>query len=251
MAAANKLRPSGDGDQFRRPGGVTDPRELSSCPQRAGSILERRVRVILTAPGKATPNRALYDQMLRDADKKMGYAGHAIKCAVADADVLATGLNASEKGALSPLVTAMQLDGLLGSTAIGGKPTSILRVAAEQVGGTAISRSGVLYTLGFPGAAVISTGVLVSFRLVDPRSGEVVCIGIVRCAVPQTRFGRVRDVVLRARGCDRMLVPLELTVAAATRPCRTRAAIARLDPFRLARLACRSGRWRAMMGSRV
>ncbi|MEH3123018.1 MAG: hypothetical protein PGN16_13755 [Sphingomonas phyllosphaerae] len=147
--------------------------------------------------GDSTPTRTAYDAMLREVDAKRGCSGDAIKGAVATADALATSLNASEKGATSPLVTAMQLDQLLGTSASGTGSTYLLRVAVEQTGGTAISRAGIVYTLGFPGASVVSAGVLVSFRLIQPRTGAIVMAGVVRCAVPQTRFSKVRDTILR------------------------------------------------------
>lgn len=145
----------------------------------------------------SSPIRVAYDGMQREANTKRGCSGDAIKGAISAADALTTSLNAAEKGAQSPLVTAMQLDGLAAAYAKKDDPaTYILRIAVEQTGGTAITRSGIIYTLGFPGASVVSAGVLVSFRLLSPKTGEVIRSGVVRCAVPQTRFGKVQRVVL-------------------------------------------------------
>ena len=71
----------------------------------------------------------------------------------------------------------------------------VLRVAVEQTGGTAITRSNIFYTLGWPGAATVSAGFLASFRLTDPVKGTALLAGFVRCAVTPTRFQDVRKIV--------------------------------------------------------
>jgi len=67
----------------------------------------------------------------------------------------------------------------------------ILRVAIDDRGGTTVTRSSIWYSLGWPGAAVITSGLKVSFRLSDPRDGTNLTTGQVRCA---TRPISYRDV---------------------------------------------------------
>ena len=88
----------------------------------------------------------------------------------------------------------MQLERL--ATGTETTPTFLLRVALEQAGGTAITQASIIYTLGLPGASVVSASVIVSFRQVGPVAGTTVSTGIVRCAVPQMRFQRLHAVIL-------------------------------------------------------
>lgn len=112
------------------------------------------------------------------------------KTALTTADTLVTNLNTpGDKGAPSALVNAAQLETARGTS------TLVLRVAVEQAGGTLLTRTGVIYTLGFPGAAVVSSGLLTSFRLSDPATGKVVALGLVRCFLPPSRLRKVRDAV--------------------------------------------------------
>lgn len=173
---------------------VTGSEPKTSKPSTTASFIVPNEIADVTA---SSPIRTAYDGMQREANAKRGCSGDAVKGAISAADALTNSLNAAEKGAQSPLVTAMQLDGFAAAYAkAGGPATYILRIAIEQTGGTAITRSGIIYTVGFPGASVVSAGVLVSFRLVMPQTGAIIRSGVVRCAVPQTRFGKVQRVVL-------------------------------------------------------
>lgn len=136
-----------------------------------------------------------YEGMQAAADDKRGCTDNDTKAAIAAVDALTTSLNAAEKGSLSSLGTALQLESLVPSSTAPASQTYILRVAVEQTGGTAIARSGIWYALGIRGASVVSAGLLASFRLVNPQTGAVVTSGIVRCAVPQTQFGRVQRAI--------------------------------------------------------
>ena len=71
----------------------------------------------------------------------------------------------------------------------------ILRTTIEQQGGTSITRSGILYTLGFPGAAQISAGLIASYRLVEPDTGQAKAAGFVLCVVKPVNIGRVARIV--------------------------------------------------------
>lgn len=99
-----------------------------------------------------------------------------------------TSATSTEKGN-APIATAAEL------LTIAAKRPLILHVAVEQSGGTAITRSNIFYTLGFPGAATVSAGLLVSFRLNDPVSGDGILTGFVRCAVTPVRFQNVAKIV--------------------------------------------------------
>jgi hypothetical protein len=155
----------------------------------------------LLVPGEVTDVaassaiRTNYAAMQKAADNKRGCTDNDTKAAIATVDALTDSLNAAEDGKLSPLETALQLEPLLTPDEKKAERTYVLRVAIEQTGGTAIARSGIWYALGIRGASVVSAGLLASFRLVDPQTGAVVTSGIVRCAVPQTQFGRVQRVV--------------------------------------------------------
>lgn len=63
------------------------------------------------------------------------------------------------------------------------KKADILRVSVEQAGGTSITRANIWYTLGFPGASVVSANLLASFRLTDGASNKTIVSGFVRCAI--------------------------------------------------------------------
>jgi hypothetical protein len=107
--------------------------------------------------------------------------------AVALADDLRRSLIDTSKGP-SPLATAIQLEAA-------GKNPMVLRIAIEQIGGTSIARSGVLYTFGWPNAATVSAGLLVSFRLIDPAKPGTMTVGEIRCLTPQVNIKKVRDML--------------------------------------------------------
>ena len=98
---------------------------------------------------------------------------------------------ANDKGP-SLLSTAAQAENLRGET---GASPFILRVGIEHAGGTAISRTGLLYALGLPGAATVGAGLVTSFRLVDGNDGQLLRQGIIRCAVRQTNVRRVPELL--------------------------------------------------------
>lgn len=121
----------------------------------------------------------------------------AMKAAMSATDALISSLNTPpEKGGPSPLIAAIQTEQIIGE-----QPATlrVLRVAIEQVGGTAITRSGVLYTLGFPGAAMVSSGMVVTFRISDPATGAIVTAGVVRCALPPSNLRQAHALVARPR----------------------------------------------------
>lgn len=142
---------------------------------------------------------------------------------VAAADSFANSLTAADKGALSALATAVQLERYAGGIDAAGTgqaplPALLLRVAVEQVGGTAITRSNIFYELGLlKGAATIASGLVVSYRLVDPSTGRPVATGIVSCMTPQRNLREVAKHIgkdLPASVCDTVQSPVPTPAAA-------------------------------------
>ncbi|WP_293977610.1 hypothetical protein [Sphingomonas sp.] len=136
---------------------------------------------------------------------------------IAAADSFANSLTAADKGALSALATAIQLEPYAGGIDTTGAATNppaalLLRVAVEQVGGTAITRSNIFYELGLlRGAATVASGLVVSYRLVDSASGQPVATGIVYCMTPQRNLRDVAKAIgkgLPAPICDKVQSPM-------------------------------------------
>ncbi len=105
---------------------------------------------------------------------------------ITSARTLAENLIDAKEGP-SVLARAIQAEAYAGSDPV------IVRTAIEQVGGTSIARSGVLYTFGWPNAATVSAGLVVSFRVIDPRAATLLAVGEVRCLTGQTNIRKVRD----------------------------------------------------------
>jgi hypothetical protein len=106
------------------------------------------------------------------------------KAAIADVTSFVNSVSSASKGQ-APIIVAAELLQYSADAAY------VLRVGVEQSGGTAITRANIWYTLGFPGAATVSTGLLASYRLIDPSTGAVKASGLVRCL---TRTIPFRDV---------------------------------------------------------
>jgi hypothetical protein len=116
------------------------------------------------------------------------------KKAIEVADAFANSLTAGSDKGPPPLTMAAQID------AITREQILILRVAIERIGGTSLTRSGLLYTFGWPNAATVSAGLKVSFRVVDPawvgsREPNLRAVGEVRCLVRPTNIKKVADVL--------------------------------------------------------
>jgi hypothetical protein len=104
------------------------------------------------------------------------------------ADGLLLGARATEKG-VAPIALAAQID------RVRGAGTLIVRVAVDSAGGTTINRSGFIYALGWPNAGTVSSGIVVSFRVIDPAEGKVKRLGVIRCFVRQTNIRRMAGVL--------------------------------------------------------
>lgn len=135
-----------------------------------------------------------YDTMrLETARLRRCGKSEADKNLVETADALAASLDASEGTKPSALIAAAQLESLY---SVDGPPPSVLRLAIEQQGGTAITRSNIWYTLGFPGAAKISAGLIVSYRLARADKGTLTKAGYVLCAIAPVDISVVAKVAL-------------------------------------------------------
>ena len=106
------------------------------------------------------------------------------KAAVSNVTAFVKSMSTATKGQ-APIMLAAEL------YTVEQKRPLILRVAIEQAGGSAITRSNIWYTLGWPGQATISSGLLASYRLTDPSSGEVKAQGLVRCMTKPRNFDKV------------------------------------------------------------
>jgi hypothetical protein len=133
---------------------------------------------------------ALYEKTAADADILRSCGGAEAKAAVGVADAYIAAITSpSDKTGSSELVAALQLADTL------PQAPYVLRVVVEQTGGTAITRSNIWYTLGFPGAVTLSSGLLASFRLMNPATGETLTAGFVRCAIAPVNINNVYAVV--------------------------------------------------------
>ncbi len=157
----------------------------------------------------AKPGRACKD------DKQRQVQDDRTKAVVQDAKELAEGLIDAKDGA-SVLARAIQAEAFVNDDSNQDPEAKkagpvIVRTAIEQVGGTSIARSGVLYTFGWPNAATVNAGLLVSFRVIDPGAAKLIAIGEVRCMTAQTNIKQVRDHLRHAPGTDERR-PKEQTV---------------------------------------
>ena len=105
---------------------------------------------------------------------------------MAAVNILTTG---GEKGAPSMLEAAVFLE----STFLNGaKPEDIavLRIGVEKAGGTLVNKSNIWTSLGFNGLT-ISGGLIVTFRLVDPKKGTSSISGSLVCTTPARSFKQI------------------------------------------------------------
>lgn len=80
-----------------------------------------------------------------------------------------------EKGAPSLLEKALLLEGTAKKSLAG-----VLRVRVEKAGGTLVTKQNIFTTLGFNGVTM-SGGLIVTYRLVNPRTGGVTTSGTLIC----------------------------------------------------------------------
>ena len=151
---------------------------------------------IFVVPGEVVDTDSTSDLMKRyrtlqsSVDHLAACPSASAKAAISSVSDFVKGVSTSSKGP-APIVLAALLVNPDRANPL------ILRVAIEQVGGTAITRNNIWYSLGFPGAATISSGLLASYRLTDPINGQVVARGLVRCVIKPVNFSDV-DAALSA-----------------------------------------------------
>jgi hypothetical protein len=90
------------------------------------------------------------------------------------------------KDGIVPLAYAARLQDLMD-----GDPY-VLRVNTEKAGGTLVKRTNVLTAFGAP-SAFITAGLVSSYQLTDPVTGELIAAGIVTCRTTLTSLKRVQD----------------------------------------------------------
>jgi hypothetical protein len=131
-----------------------------------------------------------YNAMLDAADRlrECTEQDNKAKAVVTLVDAYAATLNAvTDKSPTAPLALAIQQESLYNEDT-----PYALRISVEQTGGTGRTMSGIWYTLGFPGAAMVSSGIIVSFRLIHMAEGTTAATGIVRCAMAPASMRSVR-----------------------------------------------------------
>lgn len=114
------------------------------------------------------------------ADGKCDKIDEAIKKAAMTLLGRADGLAASKDGAPSLLDRAVQAESMLA----GEGDLKVLRVDVDRAGGTLVNSSNIFTTLGLPGVTMRG-GMVVSYRLTDPKDGKPKTSGLIICRVPQ------------------------------------------------------------------
>lgn len=105
-------------------------------------------------------------------------------------------LRVSQGGADAPslLIRASQL------AAIADRNPLVLRVAIERAGGSLLKRTNLWTAFGAEGVS-LTGGLVVSYRLTDPRSGSIRAAGLLICRTAKTRMGDVQRGRVGVAGC--------------------------------------------------
>ncbi|HEV7288927.1 hypothetical protein [Sphingomonas sp.] len=120
------------------------------------------------------------------------------KATVETIDKFVASVLSAEKGTPAILAAAEAANAVptdMGITNFGAMPY-ILRVSIDDIGGTSVTRSNVWFSLGMPGAAVITSGLKVSFQLSDPSQGSNIATGMVRCATRPISYREVQAMLV-------------------------------------------------------
>ena len=119
-----------------------------------------------------------------------------LKALLARYDSLTTRLLTPDKAGVAPLAFAARLQKLLQ-----GDPY-VLRVNTEKAGGTLLKRTNVVTAFG--GESVfVSGGLVSSYQLTDPRTGEMIGAGVVTCRTTLTSLKRVQNASWQAQASIR------------------------------------------------
>lgn len=76
----------------------------------------------------------------------------------------------------------------------------VLRVHVEHAGGSLVKLTNVLTAFGYP-AIALTSGLVVSYRLTDPRTGAVLKSDLLVCRTARTRLGPVQQGKVGVTGC--------------------------------------------------
>lgn len=106
-------------------------------------------------------------------DKEISKAADALLAA-------SNALTASKDAAPSLLEQASQLAGLIEDN----RPIRVLKVDMAKAGGTLVNTSNIWTSIGFPGLTMRG-GLVATYRLIDPVSGQTEAAGIVACRYPK------------------------------------------------------------------
>lgn len=90
------------------------------------------------------------------------------------------------KNGVVPIVTADRLDTVLGPN------SRVLRIATQSSGGTLLKRKNLMTALGAE-TAFISGGLVSSYQLTDPSTGQLIKAGVVTCRTTLTSLKRVQQ----------------------------------------------------------
>jgi hypothetical protein len=90
------------------------------------------------------------------------------------------------KDGVVPLAYAARLQELMD-----GDPY-VLRVNTEKAGGTLVKRTNILTAFGAP-SAFVTGGLVSSYQLTDPVTGELISAGVITCRTTLTSLKRVQD----------------------------------------------------------
>jgi len=147
---------------------------------------------------KKNPAFLLLADLQRWTDENRQCDSESYKAVIDTIDKFAASIVSSEKGTPA-IVSAAQL----AQSGFDQLPL-ILRVGIEDRGGTSITRSNIWYTFGLPGAAVITSGLKVSFEISDPKVGQNLMTGQVRCVTRPTSYRDIRNLLVTrtATGLD-------------------------------------------------
>jgi hypothetical protein len=93
---------------------------------------------------------------------------------------------ADEKTGMVPIVLAARLDQILDQDPV------VLRVTMEKSGGTLLKRKNLLTAFGAE-TAFISGGLVSSYQLTRPKTGELIRSGVITCRTTMTSLKRVQE----------------------------------------------------------
>ena len=131
-----------------------------------------------------------FENLMAAADEASNHASKdqldELKTLITRYDALTSRLLTPDKEGIAPLAAAARLQSLNKNN------PDVLRVNTEQAGGTLVKRTNLFTALG--GEAVfISGGLVSSYRLTDPKTGDVVVAGVITCRTTLSSLRKVQE----------------------------------------------------------